>query len=227
MAIVFAVATQKGGVGKSTIALNLAGAICADDNSVRVLVIDADSQNTSTRAAGVGADPLPFRVINLAAAGPNLGREIQLLAKDFDLVIVDCPPTVDNPNTEHAVRIADFVLIPTDASLADWWSSRGMVTLVERLIGKEDRTRCGVVFNRVNTKSASYRELHDAIVADCPYPVLDSTIALREVYKIALGTGTTVFTVKKQRAAKQAQEEIAAVVREIFKIKGYGAENVE
>ncbi|WP_350030229.1 ParA family protein [Caballeronia sp. GACF5] len=65
MSLVIAVANQKGGSGKTTIALNLAGAYCDDDPSLRVLVIDADSQNSSMRATSAGTEPYPFIVVNL------------------------------------------------------------------------------------------------------------------------------------------------------------------
>lgn len=93
-----------------------------------------------------------------------------------------------------------------------------MIRLVQRVYG-DDKTRCGIVFNRVNTKSAAYKEMREEVEKLSPFKILDNTIALREVYKISVGTGTTVFTVKKQRTARQAQEEIAAVAGEILQIQ--------
>ena len=162
MGMVFAVANQKGGVGKTMITLNLAGAYAHDDPSARVLVVDADSQNTSMRSSGVGEEPYPFVVTNMAAAGKGLGREIGRMAQDYDLVLVDCPPSVDNPNTENVLQVANFVLIPMDASPSDAWSTQGMIQLVRRVIGPDPK-RCGIVFNKVNTKRASYRDVSEVI----------------------------------------------------------------
>ncbi|WP_235024830.1 ParA family protein [Caballeronia arvi] len=75
MSLVIAVANQKGGSGKTTIALNLAGAYCDDDPSLRVLVIDADSQNSYMRATSAGTVSVHCR--QPGAAGSNLGREIK------------------------------------------------------------------------------------------------------------------------------------------------------
>ncbi|MBB4518662.1 ParA family protein [Paraburkholderia fungorum] len=216
---IFAVANQKGGSGKTTITLNLAGAYAHDDPALKILVVDADSQNTSVRASGAGEDPYPFTVANLAAAGKGLGREIRRMAQAYDLILVDCPPSVDNPNTENVVAVSDFVLVPMDASVVDAWSTQGMLRLVRRVVGA-DPSRCGVVFNRVNTKTVAYSEISEAMVEENPYPILKSTIALREVYKTAIGTGTTVFTVKGQRSTKQAREEIMSVAMEMLEIMG-------
>ncbi len=216
---IFAVANQKGGSGKTTITLNLAGAYAHDDPALKILVVDADSQNTSVRASGAGEDPYPFTVANLAAAGKGLGREIRRMAQAYDLILVDCPPSVDNPNTENVVAVSDFVLVPMDASVVDAWSTQGMLRLVRRVVGA-DPSRCGVVFNRVNTKTVAYAEISEAMVEENPYPILKSTIALREVYKTAIGTGTTVFTVKGQRSTKQARDEIMSVAMEMLEIMG-------
>ncbi|CAB3767406.1 ParA family protein [Paraburkholderia humisilvae] len=220
MGKIFAVANQKGGAGKTTIALNLAGAYTYDDPELKVLVIDTDSQNTSVRSSGVGEEPLPFLVAGLAGAGKGLGRQITTMARDYDLVLVDCPPSVDNPNTENVVQVADFVLVPMDASPADAWSTEGMLRLVRRVIGPDPK-RCGIVFNRVNTKTVAYAEIREAMGEDNPYPILKSTISLREVYKSSVGTGTTVFTaIKGQRSNKPAREEIMNVAMEMLQIIG-------
>ncbi|BAO92981.1 ParA family protein [Caballeronia cordobensis] len=219
MSLVIAVANQKGGSGKTTIALNLAGAYCDDDPSLKVLVIDADLQSSSMRATSAGTEPYPFTVVNLAAAGSNLGREIKRLADNYDLIIVDCPPSVHDKNTEVAISASDFVLVPMDASALDAWSTVGMLQLIRRKVGS-DATACGVVFNKVNKKTTGYGEVRAAMEEDNPYPILESTIAQREIYKIAIGVGATVFTVKGQRSTKIAKQEILAVAKEILTIKG-------
>lgn len=113
MSLVIAVANQKGGSGKTTIALNLAGAYCDDDPSLRVLVIDADSQNSSMRATSAGSEPYPFTVVNLArrvesrAGNKKDGRKLRSDRRRL-------PPSVHDKNTEVAIAASDFVLVPMD-----------------------------------------------------------------------------------------------------------------
>ena len=93
-----------------------------------------------------------------------------------------------------------------------------MIQLVRRVIGPDPK-RCGIVFNKVNTKRASYRDVSEVISEGSPYPVLKSVISLREVYKTAIGFGATVFSVKGQ-ATKPASQEITNVAMEMLGIMG-------
>ncbi|MGB8421344.1 AAA family ATPase [Paraburkholderia sp.] len=218
MGKVFVVANQKGGTGKSTIAQNVAAAFVDDDPELKVLLIDADSQNTSVRMSSIPKNPLPFAVISLAAAGEALGREIQRHAVNYDLTIVDCPPSIDNPNTESAVRAADCVLIPLDASPADAWSTLGMLKMIRRALPVSDQRHCVVVFNRTNVKTVAYREIRDAIAEFENFTILKSVIKQREVYKTCMGLGATVFDAKGVRNLKEARDEIRGVAEEVIKI---------
>ncbi|CAE6956405.1 ParA family protein [Paraburkholderia domus] len=218
MGKVFVVANQKGGTGKSTISQNLAAAFVDDDPELKVLLIDGDSQNTSVRMSSIPSKPLPFAVISLAAAGEALGREIQRHAANYDLTIVDCPPSIDNPNTESAVRAADMVLIPLDASPADAWSTLGMLKMIRRAIPVSDQRHCVVVFNRTNVKTVAYREIRDAIAEFENFRILKSVIKQREIYKTCMGLGATVFDAKGVRNLKEARDEIRGVAEEIIQI---------
>lgn len=219
MGFIFAIANQKGGVGKTTLALNLAGAFCFEDPDLRVLLIDADSQNTSVRSSGLDEKlPLPFTVVSLAAAGKALGRSIKDMSKNYDIVLVDCPPSLDTPHTQIAIESAHYTLVPLDASPADAWSTTGVLQLVRRTIPNADSTRCGIVFNKAKPNTNSFKSTKAAFEDMGDFPVLDASIATRDIYKVAMGLGKTVFDVKGQRAAKEARAEIAAVAREMLSL---------
>src|SRR5918992_1151210 len=109
---ILAVVNQKGGVGKTTLSMQLAGTLAARNQ--RVLVVDADPQGTASRWASSAPDDEPFSatVVSLAAAGNKLHREVVKLARDYDYIIVDCPPAVDSINSRSALLIADLALVP-------------------------------------------------------------------------------------------------------------------
>ena len=81
---IITVANQKGGSGKTTVAMQLAGTLGRRDH--RVLVIDADPQGTATRWASSAEDekPFPATVAGLSAAGGKVHREVQKFAENYD-----------------------------------------------------------------------------------------------------------------------------------------------
>ena len=101
-----AVASQKGGVGKTTTALNLAAAI--NDSSGSVIVLDADPQQSAAEIAAAG--PLPFTVRSALSAAELAGiRDL----RGYDTVLIDLPGNLmDAPAVGEVMAAVDFVIVP-------------------------------------------------------------------------------------------------------------------
>jgi chromosome partitioning protein len=84
---IVAVVNQKGGSGKTTLAMQLAGTLGKRDE--RVLVVDADPQGTATRWAASASDgtPFPAAVVGLSAAGGRIHREVAKFIGDYALSV--------------------------------------------------------------------------------------------------------------------------------------------
>jgi len=110
---IIAVANQKGGVGKTTVTMNLA-AVAAETS--RVLVVDVDPQGSAGFWADQAGDGLPFDV----ADDTNPANLAQLRSLDYDVVFVDTPGSLEGRSVLAAVlEEADFVILPTEpAALA-------------------------------------------------------------------------------------------------------------
>jgi chromosome partitioning protein len=144
MAVVFTVAQQKGGAGKTTLAANLAAAFAATQ---RVALLDIDPQRSLTRwhALRQGRDAKPITFSDVA--GWRLPAELERLKKTHDIVLIDSPPHVDT-DARVAVRAADLVLIPLQPSPPDLWAADGTLKLAEA-----ERRRAVLVFNRAPAQS--------------------------------------------------------------------------
>jgi chromosome partitioning protein len=128
---ILAVVNQKGGSGKTTLSMQLAGALARLGHEV--LVVDADPQGTATRwaASADEENPFPAMVAGLAAAGGKVHREVKKYTERCDYIIIDCPPAVDSLAPQSALLIADLALVPVIPSPPDLWASVGITKLIE------------------------------------------------------------------------------------------------
>jgi chromosome partitioning protein len=116
---VVAVINQKGGTGKTTLTMNIAAGLARRG---RALVVDADPQGSAGQWARMSDERRPFPTSVISVAGP-LRREVERMRRDYDYVIVDCPPTLEGASAGAAMTVADVVLVPVLPSPVDLWGS--------------------------------------------------------------------------------------------------------
>jgi len=204
--MIIAVVNQKGGAGKTTLALNLAAALA--DNGKRVLLIDADPQQTAQDWAAIRTEPPSFQVIGLAK--PVLHRDLPRLAADYDSVIIDGAPR-NYEVARSAIAAADVVLIPVQPSGADFWASRETVTLVKEAHGFKETQKAVFVVSRKIGRTTLSRDIAEAL-ADFELPILTASTTQRIVYADAMTQGKTVLEAQPNGPAA---EEIRAILIEI------------
>jgi len=204
--LIIAVINQKGGAGKTTIALNLAAAMA--EAGGRVLVIDADPQQTAQDWAAVRETPPPFQVIGLAK--PVLHRDLPKIAADYDHVVIDGAPR-NYEVARSAILSADFVLIPVQPSGADFWASRETVKLVQEAHAFKETQKSAFVVSRKISRSALGRDIGDAL-AEFDMFILRAGTSQRVAYADTLTEGSTVIESQPRGAAA---EEIRALLVEI------------
>ena len=122
---VIAVINQKGGTGKTTLALNLAAGLA---RRAPTAVIDADPQRSISQWIAMGGGEHAFPVATPIGATP--AATIAQLKQSHRYVVVDCPPAVQGPVIDAVMAAADQVLIPVLPSPLDLWASVEMAALV-------------------------------------------------------------------------------------------------
>ncbi len=205
---IITVAQQKGGAGKTTLAAHLAVAYTAARK--RVAVVDIDPQQSLTmwyrlreaRLGDAGAGLLVSQI-----GGWRLRNEVERLARDRDVVLIDSPPHAET-EAKIAVRAADLVVVPVQPSPMDVWATRPTLELA----AGEERPAL-LVLNRVPPRAKLTEEML-AEVSDLGGQVAQARIGNRVVFAAALAEGRAVGEV--QPSGKAAQE-IAALAREILK----------
>ena len=125
--MVYAFLNQKGGVGKTTLSLHLADALARRGS--RVLVIDADPQQSAMKWAGIRAGENRFSVIGMAK--PTLHKEMSPIAADYSDVVIDGPPRVTDL-ARSIILAADVMLVPVQPSTPDIWATAETVISLEK-----------------------------------------------------------------------------------------------
>ena len=115
---VIAVINQKGGTGKTTLALNLAAGLARRASTA---VIDADPQRSISQWIAMGEEENALPVATPIGATP--AATIAHLKQHHRYVVVDCPPAVQGAAVEAVMASADVVLIPVLPSPLDLWAS--------------------------------------------------------------------------------------------------------
>ena len=116
MARIVAVGNLKGGVGKSTLAVNLACQIA--DGGKRVTLVDADAQGTASEWAAAGGLPITVQARGIDAEAQAPAWMTLVMGLDADLVMIDLPPHIGTATTA-ALMLADLFIVPTTPSLVD------------------------------------------------------------------------------------------------------------
>lgn len=203
--MVISVSNLKGGVGKTTIAVNLAVAFA--HKGKKVCIIDTDKEQLSAvKWSGQRDDNQP--TISVITVGEKLVREVQTHAQNFDIVLLDGSPQLGEL-ANNTLIVSDLVIVPVANSVLEFWS---MDNFAERFKQAQQlkegigmKIKGLVVFNRYNEKQNLSKEMKEALKQFPEFEALETTIADRIAYKQAMIEGLGVIEYKDPKAKKEME----------------------
>ena len=193
---IITVAHQKGGVGKTTLALNLAFSFA---DSARVAVTDTDLQGSINSLGQL------LTGIDLVAPDDVLAGTVT----GYDLLVIDTPPYLTN-RLPDLFALSDFVLVPTKPGILDTMAVRATVAMLQESMKKKPNLKAGIVLNMVMPRTSLTNEVRD-VLAEFAIPVLPTMIHQRVSYaRSPLTNG--VF----ESDDEKAKDEIQALATDIL-----------
>jgi len=204
---VITICQQKGGTGKTTLAVHLALAF-AKLHNLKIAIIDTDPQGSLGKwfvvrtEKKVSNENLTFKTASLWGAQ----YESKTLKKDHDIVIIDTPPKIES-DARPSIEAADLVLIPMTPSHVDFWATEAIID-----IAKKAEKKIFIQINRANERSKLVKKTHEYINT-INVKSTNTLIGHRQIYASSMGEGKTA--IEKQKKSN-AVEEIKKLSEQIL-----------
>ena len=205
---VIAVANQKGGVGKTTLAMNMAAGLTRRGSCI---VVDADPQRSATMWIELSDAPREFPA-KVVPAEDEIKKQIIQLQTEFDYIEIDCPPEIKSDSTMSAMEISQVLLIPLLPSPMDLWASTCIEELIKRVQQVNPTISAFVVLNQIEPRSAMSRGM-DGALQELNIPVLHHRLGRRASYRTAALEGCSVYDLGYR--GQIASEEIDNIIDEV------------
>ena len=204
---VITICQQKGGTGKTTLAVHLALAF-AKLHNLKIAIIDTDPQGSLGKwfvvrsEKKVSNENLTFKTASLWGAQ----YESKTLKKDHDIVIIDTPPKIES-DARPSIEAADLVLIPVTPSHVDFWATEAIIE-----IAKKAGKKIFIQINRANERSKLVKKTHEYIKS-INVKSTNTLVGHRQIYASSMGEGKTA--IEKQKKSN-AVEEIKKLSEQIL-----------
>lgn len=205
---VIALIGNKGGAGKTTLAINLASALTEMSDTI---LLDADPQGSVLHWHAMTDGQC-----GLSVADASMGVSEALAdAERFRYRVVDCPPSVQSPQTQAALRSSDMVVIPVQPSPLDLWASAQIEEEIEQARIDNHGLRALLLINQMEPRTRLSQVIR-GVLEELNLQVANCAIRRRVAYRNAVLQGKSVLQLGSRAA--EAEQEIRELSEEVVKL---------
>lgn len=193
---------SKGGVGKTTLCVNIASYFFK--NNFNVLVVDADPQGSVRDwydARQENNEPYPTPIFEVIGADrKHLIGDLRkfLLGKNYDYVLIDTPGKLTDI-VSVVITISDLCILPVLPSPYDIWSTESAIELVKIRQSLNENLKATLLINRAIPNTRISHEVMTEL-QKCGFPVMQQVVNQRVIYAESAGKGESVFNSMNETA---------------------------
>jgi chromosome partitioning protein len=199
--MIISLVNQKGGVGKTTLALNIGAGLAR--RNLHVGFIDADPQGNAFQWQAIEAN-IAFEVKHLPQ--PISHEDIAPYDSSDTVLLIDTPPAVGEI-VFSVLAVSDLAVIPVAPSILDIWSTRSTISLVEEVKKSNPKLREKLLVSRKIPRTRLGRNGREAIEA-LEAGVFETEISQRIAYVESMIAGVSVFQYAPHSDAAMEMERL-------------------
>lgn len=195
---IITLAHQKGGVGKSTLTLNLAYSF---KDHVNTAVVDMDVQGTIAQLK-----PL-IKNLNIVS---DIDKLADLQQLPYDFIFIDTPPYLSK-DLPALFEMSDLVIIPTKPGIADLMAIRATISMLEDVKDKNPNLKRAIVFNMTKNSSSITAEIKK-MIDEYGIPVFKRMITDRVSFARSLAIENGIYGLEDTKAKEELDELTEEVI---------------
>lgn len=217
MPLIITLAHQKGGVGKTTLAMNLRGYLAT--GGYKTVAVDIDPQGSLYKLINTFSHQEGREAEHCIGRGDfkNLD-ELKTMIEPYDIAVIDTPPYLSQ-EISSVMAISNLVVVPCKASPLDYLAIGDTLNLI-RAVQKDHPELLATIVLTMTISGTDFTQVIKSELEKTEFPVLRTEIANRVAYMRSLLTSNTVLGEENRKA----REEIENFGQEIITLlkKHYG-----